>query len=116
MNFGFNEDKTIIEITSKEEADALLQAKAQINSPSLTGTPKAPTASTQTKNEQMATSAFATAVLNALYPVGTIIFLASSSPKPSLGTWSRYKSSEDFIYTNSDGTVYTSSNAWKRTA
>ena len=43
-----------------------LAAKAPLNSPGLTGTPTAPTASTETNNSQLATTAFVKAVVAAL--------------------------------------------------
>lgn len=66
--------------------------KANINSPSFTGVPLAPTASVGTSTTQLATTAFATEALQALYPVGSVYINASVSTSPAtlfgFGTWS----------------------------
>jgi len=53
-----------------------VNSKADIASPTLTGTPAAPTASTSTNTTQIATTAFVTTAAGALnaaaYPVGAI--------------------------------------------
>jgi len=60
-------------------------------SPTLTGTPLAPTAATSTNTTQIATTAFVQAVLQLLYPVGSIYTNASNSTNPAtlfgFGTW-----------------------------
>ncbi len=69
-------------------------SKADINSPSLTGTPTAPTASTGTNTTQLATTAFVTAALSAAYPVGSIYINAAVSTNPAtllgFGTWTAF--------------------------
>ena len=69
-------------------------SKADINSPSFTGTPAAPTASAGTSTTQLATTAFVTAALQAVYPVGSIYINASSSSNPNtllgFGTWTAF--------------------------
>lgn len=50
-----------------------IASKADLNSPALTGTPTAPTASAGTNTTQLATTAFATAAAAAAFPVGGII-------------------------------------------
>ena len=73
---------------------AAVASKADINSPSLTGTPTAPTASTGTSTTQLATTAFVTAALSAIYPVGSIYINASVSTNPNtllgFGTWTAF--------------------------
>ena len=65
--------------------------KSDINSPVFTGVPEAPTAAAGTNTTQLATTAFVTAALQALYPVGSIYINASSSTNPAtllgFGTW-----------------------------
>ena len=60
-------------------------------SPTLTGTPLAPTAATSTNTTQIATTAFVQAVLQTLFPVGSIYSNASNSTNPAtlfgFGTW-----------------------------
>lgn len=65
-------------------------SKADTNSPSFTGVPTATTAGVGTNNTQIATTAFATAALIGVYPVGAI-FMATVSTSPTtllgFGTW-----------------------------
>ena len=79
------------ELTAVSNAIA---SKANINSPGLTGTPTAPTASTGTNTTQLATTAFVTAALSAIYPVGSIYINATSSTNPAtllgFGTWTAF--------------------------
>jgi len=71
-----------------------IASKADINSASLTGTPTAPTASAGTNTTQLATTAFVTAALGAIYPVGSIYINATSASNPStllgFGTWTAF--------------------------
>ena len=68
-----------------------IASKSDINSPTFTGTPAAPTASYGTNTTQLATTAFVQAALQALYPVGSVYINASSTTNPSsllgFGTW-----------------------------
>lgn len=68
-----------------------VNTKADINSPTLTGTPTAPTAVFGTSTTQLATTNFATVAIRALYPVGTIYINASNGTNPAtllgFGTW-----------------------------
>jgi hypothetical protein len=68
-----------------------IASKANINSPTFTGTPAGPTASAGTNTTQIATTAFVTAALSAVYPVGSIYINASVSTNPNtllgFGTW-----------------------------
>jgi len=65
--------------------------KADIVSPTFTGTPAAPTAAAGTNTTQLATTAFVAAALQVLYPVGSIYTNASVSTNPAtlfgFGTW-----------------------------
>jgi hypothetical protein len=71
-----------------------IASKADINSPNLTGTPTAPTATAGTNTTQLATTAFVTAALGAIYPVGSIYINATSASNPStllgFGTWTAF--------------------------
>jgi hypothetical protein len=62
--------------------------------PTLTGTPLAPTASSGTSTTQIATTAFATTGIQALYPVGSIYINASVATNPAtligFGTWTAF--------------------------
>lgn len=68
--------------------------KADSASPTLTGTPVAPTASAGTNTTQIATTAFVTTAAQALYPVGSIYINATNSTNPGtllgFGTWSAF--------------------------
>ena len=57
---------------------AAIASKSDSNSPTFTGTPLAPTAAGGTNNTQIATTAFATAVAAAAFPVGGIIMWSGS--------------------------------------
>ena len=71
-----------------------ISSKADINSPTFTGTPAGPTASTGTNTTQFATTAFVTAALSAVYPVGSIYINAGVSTNPAtllgFGTWTAF--------------------------
>ena len=63
-------------------------------SPTLSGTPAAPTASFGTNTTQIATTAFVQAALQALHPVGSIYINATNSTNPGtllgFGTWTAF--------------------------
>lgn len=101
-----------LKIVSGTEIDAELVAiqtavnsKANLNSPTFTGTPIAPTASVATDSNQIATTAYVkavtadlnttiTAAFRALYPVGTIYTNATNNTNPAtllgFGTWAAF--------------------------
>tara|TARA_R110000751_G_scaffold302298_1_gene416287 strand:+ start:1274 stop:1954 length:681 start_codon:yes stop_codon:yes gene_type:complete len=94
-----------------------VNSKANIASPTLTGTPAAPTASVGTDTTQIATTAFVeaglgtitAAVVNALvYPVGSIYFNMAVSTNPAtllgVGTWVAYATGEVLVGKESSGT------------
>jgi hypothetical protein len=71
-----------------------ISSKADIASPTFTGTPAAPTATAGSSTTQIATTAFVTAALQAVYPIGSIYINATSSSNPSsllgFGTWTAF--------------------------
>ena len=73
---------------------------ATLPSPTLTGTPVAPTASPGTNTTQIATTAFVTTGLQAAYPVGSI-YLSTLSTNPNtlfgFGTWVAFGSGRMLI-------------------
>jgi len=87
------------EIDDEYNAIAVAVAtKADLNSPTFTGTPLAPTATSTTNTTQLATTAFVQAVAaaakEALYPVGSIYTNATNSTNPGtllgFGTWTAF--------------------------
>lgn len=68
--------------------------KADIISPTFTGTPAAPTASAGTSTTQLATTAFVQAALQLLHPVGSIYINATNASNPGtllgFGTWTAF--------------------------
>lgn len=68
-----------------------IATKADLASPSLTGSPTAPTQSSGDSSTKLATTAFVQAALSALYPVGSIYTNAAVSTNPGtllgFGTW-----------------------------
>ena len=68
--------------------------KADLSSPALTGSPTAPTQSSSDSSTKIATTAFVQAVLQTLYPVGSIYSNATSSTNPGtllgFGTWTAF--------------------------
>jgi hypothetical protein len=84
-----------------DEFDAIsaaIQTKADLASPTFSGTPAAPTASPGTNTTQLATTAFVeaakTAILGSVYPVGSIYVNATNSTNPGtllgFGTWTAF--------------------------
>jgi hypothetical protein len=71
-----------------------ISSKADIASPTFTGTPAAPTASSGSSTTQIATTAFVTTALQAIYPVGSIYINAAVSTNPNtllgFGTWTAF--------------------------
>jgi hypothetical protein len=68
--------------------------KADLASPTFTGTPLAPTASSGTNTTQLATTAFVQTALQVLHPVGSIYINATNSTNPGtllgFGTWTAF--------------------------
>jgi hypothetical protein len=84
--------------------------KADLTSPTLTGTPLAPTASTGTNTTQIATTAFVQAALAAIYPVGSIYTNATSSTNPGtllgFGTWTAFGAGRVMVGFNASNALF----------
>lgn len=87
-----------------------ISSKADLASPALTGTPTAPTATFGTNSTQLATTAFATAALQSVYPVGSIYINASSSTNPAtligFGTWTAFGAGRVLVGLNASDTDF----------
>ena len=86
-----------------------VNSKANTASPTLTGTPVAPTAAVATDSTQIATTAFVKNVLeNYIYPVGSIYFNMAVSTNPGtllgFGTWVAYAEGRVLVGFQSSGT------------
>jgi hypothetical protein len=100
---------TEIDIELNAIANAIA-SKADINSPNLTGTPTAPTAGVGTATTQLATTAFVTAALSAIYPVGSIYVNAAVSTNPAtllgFGTWEAFGAGRMMVGFNSSDSLF----------
>ena len=87
-----------------------IATKADLASPTLTGTPLAPTASSGTSTTQIATTAFVTTALQALYPVGSIYINAGVSTNPGtllgFGTWTAFGAGRVMVGLNGSDTSF----------
>ena len=87
-----------------------ISSKADLASPSLTGTPSAPTAAFGTNTTQLATTAFVNAALQAVYPVGSIYINAASSSSPStlmgFGTWVEFGAGRVMVGLNASDALF----------
>ena len=87
-----------------------IASKADINSPAFTGTPTGSTASSGTNTTQLATTAFVTAALALLYPVGSIYINAAVSTNPAtllgFGTWTAFGEGKVLVGLNSADALF----------
>jgi hypothetical protein len=91
-----------------------INSKANLSSPTFIGTPFAPTASPGTATNQIATTAFVaaarTAVLEAVYPVGSIYTNATNATNPNtllgFGTWVAFGAGRVPVGFNSADTLF----------
>ena len=86
-----------------------VNSKADTASPTLTGTPAAPTASVATDTTQLATTAFVKDVLeNYIYPVGSIYMNMAVATNPGtllgFGTWVAYATGQVLVGYEASGT------------
>ena len=97
----FNTEFTTVQTAVNSKLDAA--------SPTLTGTPLAPTAATSTDSTQIATTGFVKNVLETyIYPVGSIYFNMAVSTNPAtllgFGTWAAYAEGRVLVGFQSSGT------------
>jgi hypothetical protein len=87
-----------------------IDTKADLNSPTFIGTPVAPTAGAGTNTTQLATTAFVTAGLQALYPVGSIYINAGVTTNPAtllgFGTWTAFGAGRVMVGLNGSDTLF----------
>jgi hypothetical protein len=87
-----------------------IASKADINSPNLTGTPTAPTASVGTATAQLATTSFVTSALSAIYPIGSIYVNAAVSTNPAtllgFGTWEAFGAGRVMVGFNASDALF----------
>ena len=88
-----------------------VNSKADTASPTLTGTPLAPTAAVATDTPQLATTAFVKDVLeNYIYPVGSIYMNMAVATNPGtllgFGTWVAYATGQVLVGIEGSGTFY----------
>jgi hypothetical protein len=87
-----------------------ISSKADIASPTFTGTPAAPTATAGSSTTQIATTAFVTAALQAVYPVGSIYINAASTSNPSsllgFGTWTEFGAGRVLVGQNASDALF----------
>lgn len=87
-----------------------ISSKADIASPSFTGTPSGPTATAGSNTTQLATTAFVTAALSAVYPVGSIYINAAVSTSPAtllgFGTWEAFGAGKVMVGLDSSDTLF----------
>lgn len=85
-------------------------SKADLVSPTFTGTPFAPTASPGTATTQIATTAFVAAALGALYPVGSIYINAAVTTNPAtllgFGTWVEFGAGRVMVGQNASDALF----------
>lgn len=87
-----------------------ISSKADLASPTFTGTPSAPTATAGSSTTQIATTAFVTAALSAAYPVGSIYINAGVSTNPAtllgFGTWEAFGAGKVLVGLDASDTLF----------
>lgn len=100
-----------VEVSAEFQAiRTAVNSKADIASPTFTGTPAGPTATSGTSTTQLATTAFVTTALQALYPVGSIYINSSVSTNPGtllgFGTWTAFAAGRVLVGFNASNTLF----------
>jgi len=95
-----------------------VNTKADVNSPTFTGTPAAPTASAATNSTQLSTTAYVTSAITtaiaavklALYPVGSIYTQATVATNPAtllgFGTWAAFGAGRVMVGLDGGNTLF----------
>jgi hypothetical protein len=87
-----------------------VNSKADSSNPTFLGTPFAPTAAPGTATNQIATTAFVQAALQALHPVGSVYINATNSTNPAtllgFGTWVAFGAGRVPVGFNSADTLF----------
>ncbi len=87
-----------------------IATKADLASPSLTGSPTAPTQSSGDSSTKLATTAFVQAALQIMYPVGSIYINAAVSTNPAtllgFGTWEAFGAGRVMVGLNASDTAF----------
>lgn len=87
-------------------------SKADTTSPTFSGIPLAPTAAAGNNTTQLATTAFVTAAMQAMYPVGSIYINAGVSTNPTtllgFGTWVAFGAGRVMVGLNGSDTLFDS--------
>lgn len=87
-----------------------IDSKADSTSPTFSGIPLAPTAAYGTNTTQVATTAFVTAAMQAVYPVGSIYINAGVTTNPAtllgFGTWVAFGAGRVMVGLNGSDTLF----------
>ena len=89
---------------------AAVSSKADLNGPTFTGTPNAPTATAGTSTTQIASTAFVQAALIGAYPIGSIYMNAGVATNPAtllgFGTWAAFGAGRVIVGFNAGDTLF----------
>lgn len=89
---------------------AAVSSKADLNGPTFTGTPNAPTATAGTSSTQIASTAFVQAALVGAYPIGSIYMNAGVATNPAtllgFGTWAAFGAGRVIVGFNAGDTLF----------
>jgi hypothetical protein len=100
---------TEIDIEFNNIATAV-DSKADTTSPTFSGIPLAPTAAVGNNTTQLATTAFVTTAMQAMYPVGSIYINAGSSTNPNtllgFGTWAAFGAGRVMVGLNGGDSLF----------
>ena len=100
---------TEIDIEFNNIATAV-DSKADTTSPAFSGIPLAPTAAVGNNTTQLATTAFVTTAMQALYPVGSVYINANVATNPGtlmgFGTWSAFGAGRVLVGFNASNSLF----------